>query len=56
MSENNKRDAEENASQKKKEEELEEGLDETFPASDPTSVNQPTRTGDPKEDRKLKNE
>jgi len=33
---------------------LQEGLEETFPASDPPSVSQPTRTGEPDERRKPK--
>lgn len=36
------------------EEQLEEGLEDSFPASDPISVNQPTRTGEPGENRKAK--
>ena len=37
---------------KDKEERLEEGLEESFPASDPVSVSQTTRTGEPGENRK----
>lgn len=36
-----------------KEERLEEGLEESFPASDPVSVSQPTRTGEPSENRRI---
>lgn len=36
------------------EERLQEGLEETFPASDPPAVSQPTRTGEPDERRKPK--
>jgi hypothetical protein len=32
---------------KEDEDELEEGLEDTFPASDPVSVTQPTRPGKP---------
>ena len=35
-----------------KEERLEQGLEDSFPASDPVSVSQPTRTGQPDEHRK----
>lgn len=31
---------------------LEEGLKESFPASDPPAVDRPTRTGEPGENRK----
>jgi hypothetical protein len=34
------------------EEQLEEGLEETFPASDPVSAAQPAPSGDPKPRRK----
>lgn len=34
--------------QQTQEEELEEGLEDTFPASDPPSVSQPTRIGNKK--------
>jgi hypothetical protein len=37
-----------------REDRLQEGLEETFPASDPPSVSQPTRTGEPDERRKPK--
>lgn len=43
-------------SPKVKEEELEEGLEGTFPASDPVSVTQTTRTGAPGEFAKEKDE
>jgi hypothetical protein len=32
---------------KEKEDELEEGLEDTFPASDPVSVTQPSKAGKP---------
>jgi hypothetical protein len=35
-----------------REDRLQEGLEETFPASDTPSVSQPTRTGEPDERRK----
>lgn len=37
------------AERKDAEERLQEGLEDTFPASDPVSANQPTRTGEPDE-------
>lgn len=45
-------EADRRAERKDKEERLEEGLEESFPASDPVSVSQPTRTGEPGENRK----
>ena len=45
-------EADRKAERKDKEERLEEGLEESFPASDPVSVSQPTRTGEPAENRK----
>ena len=45
-------DADRKSDRDDREERLEEGLEETFPASDPVSVSQPTRTGDPRENRK----
>lgn len=36
------------------EDELEEGLEDTFPASDPVSVTQPTKTGGPSKKQRSK--
>ncbi len=48
------RDRDDKADRKDREKRLEEGLEESFPASDPVSVSQPTRTGEPGENRKPK--
>ncbi|MGN6549104.1 MAG: hypothetical protein ACTHJ3_04315 [Pararhizobium sp.] len=42
------------ADRKDADDRLEEGLEDTFPASDPVSATQPTRTGEPEENRRAK--
>lgn len=49
MPDPDKRKLQDKPSPKHKEEELEEGLEETFPASDPVSATRATRTGAPGE-------
>lgn len=43
---------EKQAKARKADEKLDEGLKESFPASDPPAVSQTTRTGEPGENRK----
>lgn len=50
----NDKSSKERRERESKEERLQEGLEESFPASDPPSVSQTTRTGEPDEHRKPK--
>lgn len=58
MPENEKKrhlDIEKNNDKASKEDELQEGLEDSFPASDPVSVTGSSITGAPKEDKSKKN-